>query len=232
MTHILRSSSGPQNINVQCDSLNAKKVNTIAVQSNAVSANTITDTKSLVLDETATQADPGAGKGRLWVKNTTPSSLYFTDDAGGEVNVSAPVASGPIVESGAIVADVGGDCIAPASNIEGINLVYQRIGNTCIVHFNIDKEFDLVQGLIPGSNIFAISWDSPFTRANPDGNDVYYSGTATLNTVGGGGVMAPFISENLIVAVSSNGGAFVQFVLDTLRSHYFFVGSYAYEIDA
>ena len=49
----------------------------------------------LVFDERADHVStPGAGKGYLWVKNDTPSSLYFTDDAGTDYDLSASLTEG------------------------------------------------------------------------------------------------------------------------------------------
>lgn len=48
------------------------------------------ETNTIVFGETASQPSPGNAKGLLWLKNTTPSSLMFTNDTGTEVDVSSP----------------------------------------------------------------------------------------------------------------------------------------------
>ena len=47
-------------------------------------------TGDIILDERADHAStPGAGKGYIWVKSDTPSSLIFTDDAGTDTDLTA-----------------------------------------------------------------------------------------------------------------------------------------------
>lgn len=43
---------------------------------------------SLYLDEKASAGATGSGRGQLWVKNTTPCELWFTDDAGNDHQVA------------------------------------------------------------------------------------------------------------------------------------------------
>ena len=49
-----------------------------------VNANTALQDVAITMDESSAQADPGAAKGRLWVKDTAPTTLIFTDDTGVE----------------------------------------------------------------------------------------------------------------------------------------------------
>ena len=54
------------------------------------------DPTGLVLDEQATVPGgaPAAAKGTLWVKNTTPNTLYFTNDVGTDFNISGAALAG------------------------------------------------------------------------------------------------------------------------------------------
>ena len=54
-----------------------------------VNANTALQDVAITMDESAAQADPGAAKGRLWVKDTAPTTLIFTDDTGVETELGA-----------------------------------------------------------------------------------------------------------------------------------------------
>jgi len=42
---------------------------------------------NLILTEAGIPASPGAGKGRVWVKNTTPAELWWTNDVGAHVQL-------------------------------------------------------------------------------------------------------------------------------------------------
>jgi hypothetical protein len=58
---------------------------------NIDAATTVNLTGDVAFTERSDHAStPAAGGGYVWVKNDTPSSLYFTDDAGNDVNLSTP----------------------------------------------------------------------------------------------------------------------------------------------
>jgi len=112
-----------------------------------VNANTALQDVAITMDESSAQADPGAAKGRLWVKDTAPTTLIFTDDTGVEtvlgsgggggaselsdltdVNTSTPtnrfalIADGVDFESRAIVqADIS-DITATAAELNLLDL--------------------------------------------------------------------------------------------------------------
>lgn len=57
---------------------------TVRAAFQTVNANLALQDVAITMDESAAQADPGAAKGRLWVRNDAPNVLVFTDDTGAE----------------------------------------------------------------------------------------------------------------------------------------------------
>ena len=57
-----------------------------------ISARGLATTQDIVMDEQSDHSStPAAGKGYIWTKNTTPSTLIFTDDAGNDRTLGAHV---------------------------------------------------------------------------------------------------------------------------------------------
>lgn len=54
--------------------------------SGAITTNAL-EMLNLLMTEAGIPASPGAGKGRIWVKNTTPAELWWTNDAGTHVQL-------------------------------------------------------------------------------------------------------------------------------------------------
>lgn len=72
------------------------------------------DPTGLVLDEQATSPYSASGKGTVWTKNTSPTQLWFTDDAGNDSQVATGSSAGlPVVL--AINATTGGNDIVVTS---------------------------------------------------------------------------------------------------------------------
>jgi len=74
------------------------------------------DGGDIVLFEKADHSSiPEAGKGYLWVKSDTPSSLIFTDDAGTDYNITESVSSTSVVDD--TTPQLGGDLYSNGSDI-------------------------------------------------------------------------------------------------------------------
>ena len=64
------------------------------------------DILEVILNEQASGANPGAGKGRVFVKNTAPTTLWFKNDTGGELQLGGGTGISNVIED--TTPDLGG----------------------------------------------------------------------------------------------------------------------------
>lgn len=108
------------------DSVTATKLQTNSIETSSinVTGTQALSAESIVLPESSDiHADPGAGRGRLWVLDSSPHNLIFTDDEGTDINMTEGGRSAgglrPAADNLATVLSSGND--ANALSIENLN---------------------------------------------------------------------------------------------------------------
>lgn len=80
-------------------------------------ANTTTD--SLLWNEKAANGTPGAGKGEVWVKSTTPSTLFYTDDANTDFQLATLAGTETLTNKTLVAPALGTPASGVATNLTG-----------------------------------------------------------------------------------------------------------------
>jgi hypothetical protein len=139
------------------------------------------DPVGLVLDEQSTVpgGSPGAGKGTLWVKDDSPTSLYFTDSAGTDYDLTDPNV-GPWAEASGIVAlDTASWTVAigATSMYAGEKL---RVQGSVHVQTNIDFPKNAAHSILVEQEDDNVTGQQLEVKAGQGGN------SSTTNARGGG----------------------------------------------
>lgn len=122
----------------------------------------------VLFEKTDHSSTPEAGKGYLWVKSDTPSSLIFTDDAGTDYNISQSASSVSVVDD--TTPQLGGDLYTNGSNIYVEDYV-SGTPDENVVYLGTDGDFELF-------------YDGPYLKLNATGSFAVlfqYNGTTKHN---------------------------------------------------
>lgn len=123
-----------------------------------VNANTALQDVAITMDESAAQENPGAAKGRLWVKDTDPTTLIFTDDTGIET----------VLGSGGGGASELSDLtdVNTSTPTNGFALIADGVDfeSRAIVQADIIQSGLTVDWILSADTATTVSWKAPRTR--------------------------------------------------------------------
>lgn len=115
---------------------------------------------TLKITEQAASAADVAGNGQLWVKSTTPNELWFTDDAGTDLQVSGVEVTG----TSAQIVVYNGSNVATAVGMSGAVAISNTGATTIPITFDIQFSVDITAGagdyVIHDDALFAYEIDS------------------------------------------------------------------------
>lgn len=144
----------------------------------ADTSGTITTPGDLVLQERADHAStPAAGSGYLWVRNDTPSSLIFTDDAGTDTELGAA--------GGGDVSD--GDTLSTGLTFPnaGLHLLDTNASHDLIIAPGSDLAADRTLTVTTGDANRTLTMSGDATISGTNSGDVSLSGTPDYITISG-----------------------------------------------
>jgi len=120
------------------DAGNDWQLNDVGAQSTTITAGwttgsggsfTVAANAPLFLAEQATNDSPAAGQGQLWVRNDTPNTIIFTDDAGTDHDLLAASIGGSIADNQIAVGAATADEIEGSANLTWDGTVLDVAGN-------------------------------------------------------------------------------------------------------
>jgi hypothetical protein len=196
---------------LQANSITGRQVNTSNVNIVPTTSGSGLTAKNILICDTSSQPTPGAGKGRVWVRDDTPNVLVFTDDVGTDTELGqggiAVSEEGVSVGTGFAVLDFIGSAVTATDAGSGVASITVAAGSsslTDVLTANNDA------GGLNIENIRELNFDTT-TNGISIGTDVESTNCSTASSICiGKGASCTTRTYNVVIgfgARSNNGNS-------------------------